>query len=208
MDFAVWVPHADRMKNMRAMEGQKIDASGKIVPLIMYGPPNAHEWEKCYRVWRTMAVSNDDVGLEITDRYCDRVMKLDREYPGCWPLLYQTDVRTRTEQALRVKRRLKEAHDAAVARGRPQDSTYNVDKPWASVYRELALGEDKWWEKEFEKVAYKIGLKAAAVNTGVDNDAPAKGWSGGLIGNARGTASTYHNAKSGPTCSSSCAVGS
>ena len=28
VDFAVWVPHAGRIEKMRAMEGQKIDASG------------------------------------------------------------------------------------------------------------------------------------------------------------------------------------
>ena len=43
------------------------------------------------------------------------------------------------------------------------------------VYHELAIDEDKWWEKEFEKVAYKISLKPVAANTGIDNDAPVKG---------------------------------
>ena len=35
VDFAVWVAHAYRMEKRRAMEGMKLDSTGKIVPLVL-----------------------------------------------------------------------------------------------------------------------------------------------------------------------------
>ena len=58
-------------------------------------------------------------------------------------------------------------------RGLPHE--YNPDQPWEMVYHELAINEDKWWEKEFEKPAHLIDTKVRPHNYKVDHDAPVEG---------------------------------
>ena len=46
VDFAVWGPRADRKESIRAMEWLRWDLDGKMVPLVIYGPPTLAEWLK------------------------------------------------------------------------------------------------------------------------------------------------------------------
>ena len=82
VDLAVWGPHANRSERLWAMEGVRLDSMGKLVPLIMYGPANIMDWVKCYRVWRSMAISKWFLKPEMTDRYSDRMNKYAHDYPA------------------------------------------------------------------------------------------------------------------------------
>ena len=46
VDFAVWLPHADRTLKKRALEGVRVGPNGALILISLYGPPNPHEWGK------------------------------------------------------------------------------------------------------------------------------------------------------------------
>ena len=98
VDLAVWGPNADRSEKLRAMEGVRLDGNGKLVPLILYGPPDAKTWLKRYKSWRNSTIMLEHISPEMLDRYPDRVMHFADTYPDyLWPLLYQADVRARSD---------------------------------------------------------------------------------------------------------------
>ena len=74
VDLAVWGPNADRAEKMRAVEGGRLDGNGKLVPLVLYGPPDAKTWLKRYTFWRNSTIMLEHISPDMLDRYPERVM--------------------------------------------------------------------------------------------------------------------------------------
>ena len=55
VDFAVWVPFGNRLLKGRAIEGTRPGPNNTQIPIALYGPPDLHEWRRCYRMFRTGA---------------------------------------------------------------------------------------------------------------------------------------------------------
>ena len=96
------------------------------------------------------------------------------EFPEyLWPLLYQADVRARSEHLLKVARRCREAKKKADDDG--VSHPYDPEKPWHYPFELLATAEDKFWNREFREPAKDIMTKLATVDDAVDGDAPVAG---------------------------------
>ena len=59
--------------------------------------------------------------------YHRRIQKLDRQFPGCWAIIYQADVRIRSERALRIKEELGEKREKYIQNGWLSD--FNPNQP-------------------------------------------------------------------------------
>ena len=113
----------------------------------------------------------DHVSPEMLDRYMDRVAALATDHPTyLWPPLYQSEVRARSEHLARVGRRLREEKEKADVNNQPHP--YDPAKPFEHAWYELAVLEDRYWEKQFEKPADHIILKVAKLGEKLGGDAP------------------------------------
>ena len=171
VDFAVWGMHPNRSERLRAMEGVRLDSFGRLVPLVLYGPPDIKAWLKNYRIWRNAAIMMEHVPAETLSHYPDRVQGYADEFPEyLWPLLYQADVRARSEHLLKIARRCREAKQKADDDG--VSHPYDPEKPWHYPFELLATAEDKFWNREFREPAKDIMTKLATMDEAVDGDAP------------------------------------
>ena len=170
VDFAVWGPHPNRSERLRAMEGVRLDAFGKLVPLVLYGPENISVWLKCFRIWRNATLMLEFVPQETLNHYPERVHEMADKYPDyLWPLLYQADVRARSEHLLKLARRCREAKKKA-----DNDNVshpYDPAKPWSYPFQLLAMGEKDFWDREFKEPARDIMNKLAKLDEAVEGDA-------------------------------------
>ena len=171
VDFAVWIPHADRMLKKRAIEGVRVGPNGTLIPISLYGPPNPAEWSKSFRLFRSAALGYDQVDNEWLDRYSIRLIDNADKWPArCWPLIYQTEARTRSEHALRVRRRL--AMEKEDADRNDRDHPYDPARPWNEVFKQLAVAEDKWWTEELKEPCNYIYTHVEEASARVDGDHP------------------------------------
>ena len=171
VDFAVWGPHADRREKIRAMEGLRWDLDGKMVPLVMYGPPTLAEWLKPYKVFRTCAIICGHVSPEMLDRYAEKITALANGHPAyLWPLVYQTDVHARSEQLDATGRRLRTEKEDADADG--VRHPYDPEKPWERAWHDLTVSEKDFWYTEFERPAFLIMTKVSELGYALSGDAP------------------------------------
>ena len=96
------------------------------------------------------------------------------QYPGCWHIAVDSDIRARSEQLVLTRRNLELAHAA-----NPATSGFDPLMPWNSAYqfmtKDMAL-----WDKVFEKPAlrYQLELQGRAPSV------PAFSVTGGLAGGA------------------------
>ena len=104
-------------------------------------------------------------------------MKLmSREFgPSVWPLLYQTDVRCRSERMPLLCTQLVTAHEADLLASKP--SSFDTSRPWDSVF-DHAISSQKsiaWWNKEFERPALLIITRSANMSSMIEGDAVVDG---------------------------------
>ena len=158
VDLAVWGPNAHRSERLRAMEGMRWDVNGRIVPLVMYGPASYADWVRCFKVFRACAIMCGHIPPEMLDRYMDRIGTMSNESPDyLWPLIYQVDVHARGEHILRVARRLRAEKEIADAEGKSHP--YNPEKPWEEAWKQLTVGEERFWTREWTRPSDQITMK-------------------------------------------------
>ena len=107
----------------------------------------------------------------MLDRYPDRIMHFADTYPDyLWPLLYQADVRARSDHLNRLARKAREEKKAADEEGTRHP--HNPDKPWEYPWRMLVLHSADFWEREFKEPAQAVRMKWKELHEELDGDAP------------------------------------
>jgi hypothetical protein len=101
-----------------------------------------------------------------------------------WALQYQTDVRTRTEQFVRVKRELLAQYnkdwqssltqadndeDKATVIFRTMKNPYVPTRPWDSVFGRVNADKD-WWREQLEYTLFRS--HGSSVTSAIDGDVP------------------------------------
>ena len=152
----------------------RLDSYGRIVPLVMFGPENIGVWLKSYRIWRNATLMLEHIPQETLTHYPERVQDFADKYPAyLWPLLYQADVRARSEHLLKLARRCREAKLKADTDG--VSHPYNPAKPWSYPFELLATGEKEFGDREFREPARDIMNKLATLDEAVEGDAMVSG---------------------------------
>ena len=85
----------------------------------------------------------DSVDLGSLERYKEMLTRYHSRYgPGAWLLLYQADVRARSEHVQRTMLVLSTRHDAARSAG--GTTAYDPSRPWNHTWASV-VDDSHWW---------------------------------------------------------------
>ncbi len=178
VDFAVWEPYQHRLQKRMKLQGHTFGEGGVLRPVEMKGPADFKTWRESYQVFATAALGFGMVSLGALTDYRKRIEGYYADYgEQMWPLLYQADVRCRSEHLERVRRRLEVGMAAAKAQGVTRCQEFDPDRPWEGVWK-AAAADGEFWRKQFEEKAFLMRLHLASPGTAVTGDAPVQGRSG------------------------------
>jgi len=167
-DLAVWGPHATRLLKKASMTGLNIMRDGTFMTVELFGPPNVELWSNGYDVLATGCLMLGAVKRPRLEAYKRWIRKLASLFgPIVWHLLYQTDVRCRSELMQSVFQDLLAIHNAAVMSNTYTD--FDVANPWDAVWAKVLTMKD-WWNDEFERPAGLIVAKIMSLGAALDGD--------------------------------------
>jgi len=168
VDMAVWGPHGTRLLKKASMSGLNIMRDGTFMTVELFGPPNIELWCGCYDVLSTGCIMLGAVRRPYLAAYRKWIIKLASIYgPVVWHLLYQTDVRCRSELMQEVFQILLAEHNAAKMSKMPTD--FDPIKPWDAVWKRVLEMKD-WWVDEFERPAGLINSKVMGIGAVIGGD--------------------------------------
>jgi hypothetical protein len=147
----VWGPYGDRLARAMKFMSQEF-RDGKWANIELQGASNLHSWEESWRIFRTAAIMLGLATSSTLDRYSLEFRERVREYPNCWHIAAQADIRCRSEWWT-LELRKQEAFHAA----QPQLSAFNPAQPWNSIIKASSTNTE-FWHKEFDKLALNYKL--------------------------------------------------
>ena len=148
------------------------NVGGLLHRVELYGPACLDEWIESWNVLGALLIAAKAVSRESLKEYKTWIISQAKLYGATvWPLLYQTDVRCRSERMPLIRDQLVAAHNAAMIAQRP--STFDCDRPWDQAFFNSVTSADslRWWSKEFEKPAMLILTRTANLNSMIEGDA-------------------------------------
>ena len=133
VNFAIWGPYGRRLvKKIMFVAFLYSALTGEWTRKELPGPPSFDTWWVCWRFFKVVILLLQICMPEIVDNYAEFIRDLHILYgPECWFVIYQADVRMRSEQWERIRRKLESKHAEAVKNGVP--SSFNPAKPWECV---------------------------------------------------------------------------
>ena len=113
------------------------------------GPSTFDLWWASYRVLRCALLLLDAVPPEVLDAYGEFIREQNQAYGrDAWFLVYQADVRMRSEQFDRLRRRAERQHQLEQAAS--MQSHFDPARPWSTVFH-LALADKMWWDEHLHR---------------------------------------------------------
>ena len=113
------------------------------------GPHSFEFWWASFRVYRAIFLLLDAAPPEVLDNYGEMLRGFSTLYGAeAWFLIYNADVRMRSEQFERLRRKAERDHAEATALG--GSSGFKPDKPWFTVFA-LAAGDKEWWNDNLHR---------------------------------------------------------
>ena len=110
VDFSIWGPHNTRfIKKKSQITSYAIDPETGLwsAKSTTSGPTGITMWSACFQVFRTAMVMLKAADPERLDQYSSFIKGLsERHGAGCWFLIYQADVRLRSEKIPKIVRNL------------------------------------------------------------------------------------------------------
>ena len=155
-DFSIWGPYGKRMLGKLQYQAWNFQPDGTWHRRELPGPPTFEHWWLSYRVLRTTTLLLEMAPPEHLDNYGEMVRTFATKYgPTCWWLVYQADVRMRSEHFERLRR--------AAERGTDPKIKFNPAKPWFNVYK-MAIDAKLWWDEHLHQdaVLFLTRVKTAA----------------------------------------------
>jgi len=169
VDLAIWGPYGHRTQRKLKLSGLVLGHDGVLQNVQVPGPPNLESWQAGFAVFRTGCIMHDEISVATLELWAKTVEEYAHRYgPAVWALLYQTEVRARSELVVRIKRGGAAAKELATAAGGTHP--FNEDKPWDWVFRQAAT-DPQFWRKELEEPALLILARVAKPADAVDGDA-------------------------------------
>jgi hypothetical protein len=168
-DFAIFGKHQTRRARAMAFKGLIITAGGTLHNTEILGPATLELWKESYDCLFTALIMLDAVRRPQLAAYRAKICLLHAQYgPQCWALLYQADVRCRSELMDTLRYQLQAKHNATLAQGLP--SAFDDTRPWDGVWAAAVLNTE-FWDEEFKHWALMIATKSARTADVVENDA-------------------------------------
>ena len=169
VDLAIWGPFGQRTQRKLKLSGLVLGTDGVLQQVQLYGPPDVETWAAGFAVFRTGCIMLEEVSISTLALWSTMVSEYIARYGSAvWALIYQTEVRARSELLTRTKRAGATALAQATAAG--GSHSYNPNKPWDWVFREAAA-DVQFWRKELEEKALLILAKISKPLDSVEGDA-------------------------------------
>ena len=144
-DFAVWLPHWARFDRKRRFTAEIINEHGQRITVELTGPGSFELWVASWNVFRTVILMLGAVANGKLRRYKNKIRALWLKYgPRCWGIIYQADVRMRSERFPVLKERLLRKHDR-MKKMLGYDPIIDPARPWDAVMEEALENDEKWW---------------------------------------------------------------
>ena len=173
VDFAIFGPFQGRLQRKLKLVGLQLHADNTFKQIEILGPPTIDDWLSSWQVFKTALVMLDVVDFGVLEDYEHNMKELHKIYGSAtWLLLYQTDVRARSEHLSRIHLDQLTGHMQAQASN--SASFYNPSRPWNSVYKAL-LRDEQFWQHEYARHALMIASRIRSPTEHVDGDAPVGG---------------------------------
>ena len=106
-DFGVWGPHGHRILKKAKLLGciWNNDNPPQLVKVEIHGPASYSMWRASYIIYMNVMIMLDAVDLGPLLAYMRKQDAYHEKYGSrVWALQYQTEVRTRSEHLVRIKR--------------------------------------------------------------------------------------------------------
>ena len=150
VDFGVWRPYGARFGRHLKFHAYIPIPGGGYQQKEFSGPNSFTEWR---RSWKPFAFAMTVLGAATrtrVEKYREKIQQLTEDFPTfCW-IIALADIRMRSEQMERIRRRCARKHKQLQDAGLP--SQYNPSQPWDFVFREAARDE-AFWTKHVDKKA-------------------------------------------------------
>jgi hypothetical protein len=148
-DFAIFGPFGRRLLRKLTLMAYHYNApEGTWKRVELPGPPDFESWWKSWLVLKCTLLLLGSVKPERLDLYGEHIRSFITTYgPTCWFLVYQADVRMRSEHFERIRRRLQIEFDV-------QNIQFGFDPltPWDGVFA-AATKDKEFWDSEIREKA-------------------------------------------------------
>ena len=157
VDMGVGGPYGDRIARTMKFTSRHLDPhTGTWTSTEIPGARTLEDWNAAWRVFRTAMIMLGGAPAAVLDRYAAEFNRRALEYPDCWGLAAQADMRMRAEWWTAEHRRHQAFHVA-----QPSMSAYITTQPWCSVIKSSATAVE-FWSREFDKPALRHACTSGA----------------------------------------------
>jgi len=169
VDFALFVPHALRNAKKLKLAGSVFGSDGRLLPVEMFGPPSFDIWERSYTILSTALMMLKAVSITALNGYRALIRRYASRYgPSVWHLIYQCDVRMRSEQMERL--RIIATSEYQIAKDQGLSHAFDPSAPFEFLWK-AATGDITWWREELEEGALLVLTRSSSIGRLVDGDA-------------------------------------
>ena len=191
VDFALFGPQGKRaLRKLTLVSFSYQVETGTWKRVELPGPPDFNTWWKAWLVLKTALLLLQCVDAERLEHYGEFIRQLVDMYgPESWFLIYQADVRFRSEEMERIRRNAQIACEDKDPDANAR-SGYFPDRPWDWVWA-AALGDTGrgFWESEVHRPAVFFLARIKSRNETIqDGTTVCNGLSAGGGGGDRGAA--------------------
>ena len=165
-DFAVFGPHGASIQRKLKFSPQ-ILVNGVWVVQELFGPPSIKMWKACMKVLKVIFILLQLVEPQNIDNYIDYIENLESIYGSrCWGVIYQADVKMRTQEMPRIRARLEKkwlkAGSPGFIPGADPDA-FNPAMPWDLVFNKAIEGGKaaNWWMQNAKEPCLLLNTKIA-----------------------------------------------
>ena len=154
VDFSVWTPYARRAMRRLSHEATYWDPiTGKMISNSRKGPGSFDAWSKGWAVFKNSMLYLEEATVAALDGYRDHVQEIAQTYPSCWFIIYNADVRCRSEQLEHILRDASASVLTAEEAGQKAALIgFDDSKPWDYVFKqtvsETNSTQQAFWNRE------------------------------------------------------------
>ena len=165
-DFSLWGPHGLRTLRRAMFTSYHLNvATGEWAKREAPGPANLQKWEKCFRTYKAAMLLLEAADSERLDAYADFIRDLCHQFgPEAWGIIYQADVRMRSEFMDRVKRDLADSKEFG----------FTSANPWSAVFAS-AVRQADFWSREATIPCTLLLARQKGTPKGGDDDSSSQG---------------------------------
>ena len=148
VDFALFGPHGRRLlRKLTFTDHVFLPETGSWRRVELPGPPDLDAWLRSWHVFETAVLLLRQVRTERLRAYAEHIRGFVLQFgPQCWPIVYQADVRFRSEHFDRMWRQAESLYYSLSPEAQ-RSAAFSPALPWDSIFGQ-ALAERDFWDRE------------------------------------------------------------